>query len=719
MQPSVGGGLITSHVVFESSSNMLLVSSIKGVTLFNYQTGEVVSRIPVVGDVKGIFVYDSSNFFVVTVHGLFTLYSLATLLPVGQWNACVPVMYIQQIKSSTFVMETDKGTFKVTIDVHSTMPEFCEVSSGVSSCDGEYAIRFDDYTLELYNNETGEKQRCSVTSSKIFRVFQHPTKPMKVFVIEDSGRLVLYHFDRKDKDITKKRKETFRNTKDMVAGMCDGIPTMQFHWHPSGFTGFVAYQGGHKLLTGGREGVLVFWDTFTGERTYLTQLGHAIQSITLDSDEKLAALTLSNNTIVVVELSTRKIVKTICGLLREESARAYQGPAGQMVMIGDGPVIQLYDPVVDRCIAEAYVSRPNVITASIGNEKLPDAQVSQVAFVDNDNWMVSYDQRKISERYQESNLRFFRRRVNGTYEQMLVIPEPSQSAITSIRASPINKLVVTTSLDHMFKVWVLVSRETIQTKGGVRADVTWKCRSIGAYYGEPSYDSAFSNDGSVIAVSFKTAITLWDVASNKLLFSIPISVPKAVKLSFLSESRYLLSVCGDDVVVWDILSRSVYQSFISRSPLIAAHRRLDMFAYTNQSESHVDIHLMRAGSMVPIAVWRHDTPIKSMQFYSTITGVEYICVVDITSKIVMIPLESLIDKTAKGTTADSSSATVSTSALPVHQQKGIAIRNLAMDETDQEAKLTKIVAESTLDALEVNIADVNSMFSTVVECLLK
>ncbi|EDS88638.1 hypothetical protein CL6EHI_027130 [Entamoeba histolytica] len=321
------------------------------------------------------------------------------------------------------------------------------------------------------------------------------------------------------------------------------IPTInKFHWHFKNFDGFALFQNGERILTGGDNGVLVFWKTIDGSQSYLPEIGAEIKKITVNNISTLAALSLANNSIVIVSLSQKKIVRIIAGLIKSDKIIIHPGPKGQVITTGNGPILQFYDPSGDRCVASAEVSRPNVLLESLEKRKLPDADVKY------------------------------------------------------------------TSLDHVFKVWVLVTRQTIKTKGGVRSNVTWKCRSIGAYYGEPSYSASISKDGSVMAVSFKTAITIWDVLSNKLLFSLPVPYEQhgkefiPVEVQFLSNSQYILTKSKQGVIIYDLLSRKIYQSFLCTPILIAAHRTLNLYSFVNKNTGHWDVFLMKIGEIKPVAL---------------------------------------------------------------------------------------------------------------------
>ncbi|BFU23220.1 hypothetical protein KM1_254940 [Entamoeba histolytica HM-3:IMSS] len=710
MEPTVGGGIITDHVLFINESEEIVASGPKGLNFYKISNGQIISRLIIKEKVVGIFTFTSDSIFVITVDGTISLYSTDTYTLTKQWKTIIEdVQSVQKLDNMVFYMKSRTHAFLITINVNSDFVKIKETVNGTPSSDGKIIYAFNGNNIFLIDRIENKKYHTKV-QGHIRNIYVHPKINTNLFVCCEGGVFYLLHCDeelKKGNQLNKSIDEEFH----------EFIPTInKFHWHFKNFDGFALFQNGERILTGGDNGVLVFWKTIDGSQSYLPEIGAEIKKITVNNISTLAALSLANNSIVIVSLSQKKIVRIIAGLIKSDKIIIHPGPKGQVITTGNGPILQFYDPSGDRCVASAEVSRPNVLLESLEKRKLPDADVKYTSMIGDDEWMVTYDLRNMSSRYHESNLRFFRKKQNGTYEQMVCIPEPFQSEVTSITSSPSHKVVITTSLDHVFKVWVLVTRQTIKTKGGVRSNVTWKCRSIGAYYGEPSYSASISKDGSVMAVSFKTAITIWDVLSNKLLFSLPVPYEQhgkefiPVEVQFLSNSQYILTKSKQGVIIYDLLSRKIYQSFLCTPILIAAHRTLNLYSFVNKNTGHWDVFLMKIGEIKPVAVWRIDTEITSMVFYTTVTGLEYICAVTKNSEIYSLPLENMIGKDIPQPYTDTK--------VP-EKKAAITLKKIEMDESNNETRVVKIVSESTLDGLEANISDVNNIFNVIVDCLLK
>ena len=720
MEPTIGGGIINKHVLFINDCEEIITTSPKGLNFYKISNSQIIARIVIKENIVNYFEYDNENIIVFTEDGFITFYSLHNYSVVKKLRTIENVINVMQLSKEKYYVQSQRYNLIIELDMNSEIMNIKEVPAGIPSSNGKILYTFEGkniYGLDLKENV---KFRTRIEGT-VKSLFIHPNNQFEVFVTCTSGRIYLLHLGDSYK---------YRNQQNLDSfGFYELSPSINtFHWHYRQFDGFSLFQNGNKMITGGDNGVLVFWNIHDGKTLFMPEIGDEIKMITVDKTSQFAAVSLVNNSIVIVSLAQRKITKIISGIIRSDKVRIHNGPTGQIITTGNGPILQFYDPSGDRCIANAEVSRPNVLLGSLQKEKLPDADIQHVAMIGEDEWMVTYDYREMSKRYHESNLRFFRKKQNGTFEQLVVIPEPFQSRITSIASSPSHKIVITTSEDHVFKVWVLVARKAIQTKSGMRSHLTWKCRSIGAYYGEPSYSASISNDGSIMIVSFKTAITVWDIASNKLLFSLPIPsnsltqqvtsnamnkqnqyVP--VKVQFLSNNQYLLTKSKDAIIIYDIISRKIFHSILCNPLAIASHPKLELYSFINKNGSSYDIFLMNIKSMKPIAIWRLEKEVTSIVFYTTVTGVEYICVVTKDCETYMLPLENMIN------------AKEESENIPMHPstkgKKTITLQNLEMDEETNESKMIKIVSEATLDGLESNISDVNSIFNVIIDCLLK
>ena len=86
------------------------------------------------------------------------------------------------------------------------------------------------------------------------------------------------------------------------------------------------------------------------------------------------------------------------------------------------------------------------------------------------------------------------------HERNSVILGSRSKTVESSR--PYTLMAVSTSWDGSFKTWVLVDSER-QSGGRTRVHSSWACHSMGDFHGLPCLGSAFSQDGTVLALNFQ------------------------------------------------------------------------------------------------------------------------------------------------------------------------------------------------------------------------
>ncbi|ELP87524.1 WD repeat-containing protein, putative [Entamoeba invadens IP1] len=685
------GGHIGRSLIFGKDNRTIITTEFNCIIECNIKTGEVVSKMPFDTNVVALIESDSDQFFVALTSGRIDLVNGEKMETVCTWEIGKLIHRIEYVAPKYFFIRSRSENFVFELDMNTSTPNFIKTENGIPSCDGSYMYTSVKDTVICTDLNTEKKMTfAGVDKKRIVMLKQHPTDPLKVYAQTVNGMVVLISFD--------------PNVKD-----ADYMFT-SFHWHSIQFEAMAIYTDATKLLTGGKEGVLVIWSS-PKEKEFVSGLGSKIKAIYTSKDNRYAAVVLGFNTISIIDLASQRIVKEISGVYAVENAKMCNAIKGQIVIYGDSPTLQVFDPMSDRQMFKADVSRPNVIILALVGETLPDAHIQHVAFVDEDSWMVTYDTRNVTERYKESHLRFFKKQPSGAFEQMLIVPEPTKGMITSIVSSRSGKYVVTTSQDHLFKIWVLSNRETQQSKGGVLSEVMWKCRSIGAYYGEESYSATFSNDGSVLGVMFQNALTFWDVQSNKIMCCIPCKSTLGDKMYFMANNRYVLTTNSHGVVAWDVLSRSVNHIYNVKNPKVVVHDTSSLFAMLfkeNPTDKKSCVALFDVEQNKKVREFEVDET-TDLTFFKTVTDVEYILTMhsDLTTS--LLSLEDVVEKTPKEVFASKKE----------EETKGIEIRKLEVDDIANQIKTVKIVGESTLDALETNMADINHIFNVVVNCLLK
>lgn len=132
-----------------------------------------------------------------------------------------------------------------------------------------------------------------------------------------------------------------------------------------------------------------------------------------------------------------------------------------------------------------------------------------------------------------------------------MVDKPHLENINFLEISPLVSgkplLALTTSDDETFKIWELVN---------ISEKEQWICKSTMKFKKMAANSAAFSGDGSVVAVSFGSVITLWDPNTGVLQRSLYSSHPNNIinSLVFSGTSPFLVSHSANYLDVWSLLT---------------------------------------------------------------------------------------------------------------------------------------------------------------------
>lgn len=96
-------------------------------------------------------------------------------------------------------------------------------------------------------------------------------------------------------------------------------------------------------------------------------------------------------------------------------------------------------------------------------------------------------------------------------------------------------------------------------------ETKWFCVSSGYYRkGCPISAASFSEDGSLLALTYQSIITLWDVKHNVLLHTLSHPPSTTIKsVTFLPKTNFLLATLDTGFSVWNILNSTISWSIVS------------------------------------------------------------------------------------------------------------------------------------------------------------
>ncbi|XP_038645114.1 WD repeat-containing protein 75 [Scyliorhinus canicula] len=330
------------------------------------------------------------------------------------------------------------------------------------------------------------------------------------------------------------------------------------HWHHDAVNDLVFSAEGTNLLSGGVESVLVQW-RYGSETTkdFLPRLGGAIEHIAASPDGVLHCTSHSDNKITIVQsnLDVSAVIQglvqgqeIITGLMLDPRSKA-------LVLNGKPGHLQFYSLQSDKQLYNLDIVQQEYIHQS----GLKQTEVVKAVFDSQGAWLVTVEERKGEETDLELQMKLWAyNEKTQSFVLNTTINAPHESRISALcfqnvprcRSGPAT--LVTTGLDCQFKVWILGDDSDIY-----RTSVSWSCDFVGKYHHLQATNCSFSEDGSLLAVSFEQIITLWDPDTwdLKCTFCHPPGKIRDLAFGRLSCSKYLLGTTDNGFLCcWNLLS---------------------------------------------------------------------------------------------------------------------------------------------------------------------
>ncbi|CAH7671532.1 WD40-repeat-containing domain protein [Phakopsora pachyrhizi] len=330
-------------------------------------------------------------------------------------------------------------------------------------------------------------------------------------------------------------------------------PTSVAHWHAHAVRDLQFTSNGSYLLSGGEEAVLVLWrlEDFSGigidSKVFLPRLPGTISRISLierlESNEAGALITTAEGDLLLVNLATMSLEKRLklpkmqqlpciykksVGLLSHLACPQKQPKKryGTVILQSSNPTgLQVLDCNSGYMLNEMLITPKNKISRR-DDRPIVEPVLSHMALGgEYDHYMATIDTWVDEERNfeKETTLKLWERdEVNSNSFNLIgQVNNPHEARITSLNVS-LGKIptIVTTSSDSTIKIWSsssLTSHSNLTKIPGSSKAFEWLTSAMISYRGLEARKTAFSEDGSVLAVLHDSCVTLWDVGNQRYL----------------------------------------------------------------------------------------------------------------------------------------------------------------------------------------------------------
>nr|AAI68428.1 LOC734119 protein [Xenopus tropicalis] len=339
-----------------------------------------------------------------------------------------------------------------------------------------------------------------------------------------------------------------------------GYVYSSLHWHHDSVMDLTFSAQGTKLLSGGVESVLVQWPYGSEEKKeFLPRLGAAIEHISTSPHGTLYCTSHEDNKISIIDTSL-KVSGIIQGLLKGtvvKTGLVVDPRSNALVLNGKPGHLQFYSLHNDRHLYNLDIVQQEFIHQA----GLQYMDLVKALFNSTGKWLATVEELQGGEdsRDLEMQMKFWEYQDKSqSFVLNTIISRPHEDHITSlcfrdgVSSAKDSPTLVTTGKDGIFKVWVLNNNYDIYKQSN-----SWCCDFVGSYHKNKATNCCFSEDGSLLAVSFDEIITVWESSTwdLKQTFCQPPGKIRNLCFGRMSCSKYLVASTNDGFIYcWNLLT---------------------------------------------------------------------------------------------------------------------------------------------------------------------
>jgi len=311
--PVGGKGVLTAYALSSSKANLVYVADSDGlITLWDWVDGTKIGRWDIGAPVRNmavvtrpgsdedlVYCHEGDNSEVVNVHALRTKSQDAKTELKRVLKASSTICGIQVLLQGKYVVLSTKNSVLVGKRVKPTQ---------TAVQDFEYIWR--EFTFSKHVTTFNAYHRARETSAKAKKASQDQRDVLDIAVGEESGVVFLFE----DILTTFAAIETTSNGKKKNTDNAESLRPKRYHWHRDAVGAVKWSLDGNYIISGGEETVLTIWQLATGKPQHLPHLTAAIENIVVSPSGTSYALTLANNSVVVLSTTELEAKTHIVGV---------------------------------------------------------------------------------------------------------------------------------------------------------------------------------------------------------------------------------------------------------------------------------------------------------------------------------------------------------------------------------------------------------------------
>ncbi|KAG6901218.1 hypothetical protein C0995_015206 [Termitomyces sp. Mi166 len=377
--------------------------------------------------------------------------------------------------------------------------------------------------------------------------------------------------------------------------------TTTLHWHAHAVSSIAFSSNGSYLLSGGEESVLVIWQLHTGKKEFVPRVGAPINTVSVSKTDRGEEflLGLVDATYVFITSGNLKISRSYSRIKlapsiphqttseRMHTPLAVHSLSSTLILPSSHPSsLQLFSPSSSKLIYELEVSPSNRVSRR-DEKPIEPSFVEQTSLSPSGDWLATIDARYAHDGFQnEIYLKLWRWDIKigrWTLNTRINHPHGAQRVTCISFSTGLDPLLVTSGEDRAVKTWRL---KLVRAKSET-VEEFWVARSTFGFRYEVPHSAVWSQDASLLAITFGPYVALYDSTTNiplQTLVSPEGNVSRFVH--FLGkEGRYLVAAGENSLTLWDLVSQTVRwtcKAFLSISQVVP-HPAADSFAVLDTS----------------------------------------------------------------------------------------------------------------------------------------
>jgi WD40 repeat protein len=368
------------------------------------------------------------------------------------------------------------------------------------------------------------------------------------------------------------------------------------HWHPVVCYDLEFSADGNYLYSVSEDGNVALWNLLNGHRSKIA-CHESLRKIAISPSQDSALVVTKDNRVLKLDLHAQKSYDKFSvqgiygpnGTTKQQLTMSFDARTDAIILNGTN-VLQWYDIKKDQETRRKHIQY-KALSFNPSRYNITKPVSHYVTHVTSKTSLIA-DCEKIGD---QTCLKIW----NMKGDQLVLntlIDTPHGADITSCKfsqaayASPL----VTTSLDGTAKLWDKSPNGKF-----------YVCYAVIDYKRLKPYSADFSPDGSVIAISFGRALTIWDTTSASLLYAEDVANDRIQSVKFLSDEQIVFQ-SRNQVSIYELGSmKVVWQSSFTQNII------------------HFDVHNQERRILIVLSnstVYQFDVPVDLSQTTSRITS---------------------------------------------------------------------------------------------------